>query len=356
MKRNLKIAAFSVVIIIAVVTVLLSNRSKMAENIKDDKYSKFPVSVLTAETKSIADELTLTGNIEANNEISLLSETDGRILKMLVSVGDHVKKGTLIATVDSELKAASLMVVEANHKKAMMDLARFETLYKNGNATEMEIESARLNLKSCEAQLIIARRVLANTQIMSPVSGVISEKFVSTGSTLAPGTPLVNILDISQLKVKLQLPEEDLLKFKCGDLVEVTTTLYPETVFKGVVRSLLGKGDASHTFPLEISLENKKSKELKAGMFVTVKYVSNKMIDAIPIPRGSLTGSVKDPTVFIVVNGKAKKTEIKINKDSGREIYVSGGINEGDLIVTNGQTNLSDGVPVEIKTKSATRK
>jgi RND family efflux transporter MFP subunit len=353
MKRNLKIAAFSIVVIIIVILVLISNRSKLEEKIKDDKYAKFPVTVLSAESKSVSDELILTGNIEANNEIALLSETDGRILKMSVNIGDFVKKGALIATVDSELKAANLMVAEANYEKALKDLARYETLLSNGNATEMEIENARLTVKSLEAQLIIAKRLLSNTKIISPVSGVISEKYANTGSTLAPGTPLVNILDISQLKVKLQLPEEDLLKFKKGDVVEVTTSLFPETVFKGTVRSILGKGDASHTYPLEISLESKKNKELKAGMFVTVKYVSNKMIDAIPIPRSSLIGSIKDPAVYLVVDGKAKKRPVKIIKDSGKEVLISEGLSQGDPVVLSGQNNLTEGVPVDIKNKSA---
>jgi len=164
-------------------------------------------------------------------------------------------------------------------------------------------------------------------------------------------TMVANIVDISKLKVKLNLAESDAFLTKAGDAVTVTVDVYPGVTFKGRVESVSSKGDDAHTYPVEISINNESAHPLKAGMFARVEFTSMKNRETIVIPRDALVGSVKEPQVFVVENGIAKLRNLTVGSESGIFVQVIQGLMEGETIVVNGQNNLVDNLKVEILNK-----
>ena len=211
-----------------------------------------------------------------------------------------------------------------------------------------------LGFSVAESQYIVAKRQLEDTKIKTPISGYVTLRNVDVGATVqgAPQPTLIaNVVDISRLKVKINVSEINAFAIKTGDQVKVTADVYPGIAFKGRIESISSKSDEAHTFPVEIVVENQSTHPLKAGIFTRVEFSSLKDRECIIIPRESLVGSVKNPEVFVIENGIAKLRKLVLGNESNTFVQVLSGLNEGETIVVNGQNSLIDNLKVEILNK-----
>ncbi|MDP1678297.1 MAG: efflux RND transporter periplasmic adaptor subunit [Bacteroidota bacterium] len=312
----------------------------------------YSVSVVTAAKQSVSDNFSLMGTIAANNDIVVMSETQGRVVKVNAQVGDYKTAGSVLVEVDDELKEANYKAAKLSYEKAKNDLERFESLFKDKSVSESQIEQARWSFQSAESQYIVARRQYRDTKITTPISGIVTARPVDIGSMLQ-GSPqpsvVANIVDISKLKVKINVAEKDVFKLKIGDNAEVATDVYPDATFSGKVITISAKGDESHTYPVEIRIENSKIFPLKAGMFGRVNFSLNNKADYVVVPREAIVGSLKNAKVYVVKDNVAKLRSIVVRKETGTNIEILNGLNEGDVVVINGQSNLKDNATVVIR-------
>lgn len=313
--------------------------------------TSYSVSVVTASKKDVTDSFSQVGTIVAYNDVAVLSETSGRVVKVDAEVGDYKPAGSVLVEVDSELREAAYKTANVTYEKAKKDLERYEALYKEGSISDSQIEQARWSYQSAESQYIVARRQLSDTKITTPISGIVTARNVNIGSMVmgAPQATLVaNVVDISRLKVKVNVAEKDVIRLKVGEKVDVTTDVFPGEVFTGSIFSISSKGDEGHTYPVEVVLKNSKQ-QLKAGMFGRVVFTPKSSGNLIVIPRESIVGSVKDANIYVVNNNVAKLRSVVTGKETGTNIEILSGLQEGELIVVNGQNNLSDNAPVIIR-------
>ncbi|MHB8929700.1 MAG: efflux RND transporter periplasmic adaptor subunit [Melioribacteraceae bacterium] len=313
--KRWKLIVSVVVVLAIIIAVLFMNKRKMAATTAGGIKDVYYVSVGKAEKKNLTESLNMVGTITANDDVNIISEAAGKITGVFTKVGDYKQAGSVLFQVDDELKKAALMSAEANYEKTKKDYERFQTLYQQKSVTDSQLDQAKLGAAMAEAQYIVAKRQLNDTQIKTPISGYITARYVDLGSMVqgAPqATMVANIVDISKLKVKLNLAESDAFLTKAGDAVSVTVDVYPGITFKGRVESVSSKGDDAHTYPVEISINNESAHPLKAGMFARVEFTSLKNRETIVIPRDALVGSVKEPQVFVVENGIAKLRNLTV--------------------------------------------
>ena len=334
-------------IITSVVALLFYNKSKTKSKATSSMiYKDIPVKTAVVIKKKLGEGLNLVGTLYGNTEVAVLSETNGRIVRLFADFGDNIKKGSPIAQVDDELKRAAFSNAEAVFEKAKKDYERYEQLLKEKSANEAQFEAAKLAYKTSEAQLTIARRQLNDTKIISPISGTITSRNIEIGTVVNPGTLIVNIADISTLKLKINVAEKDVFKLKPGDLAGITTSVYPEIQFKGKIKSIGSRGDEAHTYPVEITLANNSAHPLKSGMFARVHFSTVNRDECAVIPRQALICGIKNPQVFILENSLARLRNITIGNDEGDELEVLNGLNPGDVIIISGQINLRDSINV----------
>jgi len=353
MKNWKSIIAF-VLILAVIVVVLVLNKKKLSSAAAGGVKDAYYVSVDKAAKKKLNSDFSLTGTVIANNDVNILSETSGKVIQMFFKVGDYKQAGSVLAQVDDELKKAALGSAEANYEKAKKDYERFQNLFQQKSATDAQLDAAKLGLSVAEAQYIVAKRQLEDTKIKTPISGYITMKGIDVGATVqgAPQPTFVaNIVDISKLKVKLNVSEASAFKLKAGDAVKVTADVFPGAAFKGRIESISSKSDEAHTFPVEIMVENQSSHQLKAGVFTRVEFDAFKERESVVIPREALVGSVKNPQVYVVENGVAKLRSLVLGNESNTYIEVLSGLNEGETVVINGQNILADNTKVEILNK-----
>lgn len=337
-------------VLAGIIAILLNNKAKSdakaAKSLETEK--AVSVSTVSVSKTKLSETLSLIGTITANNDVAIVSETSGRVVAVGAKVGDYKPAGALIAQVDDELKLANFKSAEVAYEKAKKDLERYEALLKEGGISDAQVESARLNFKSAEAQYIVARRQLRDTRITTPISGIVTERKVDIGAMVSAGMTVANVVDIAKLKVKVNVAEQDVFKLKVGDEVEVTTDVYPGIKFKGMIATISAKGDEAHTYPVEIILSNSKEHPLKAGMFGRVHFISLGEREALTIPREALIGSVKAPEVFVAENGVAKLRAITVGREAGKMLEVIDGLKEGERVIVSGQNNLRDGYAINV--------
>ncbi len=323
-----------------------------------------PVAVETAAVRleSIKDRVSAVGVIEALRDIVVISETAGRVTRVYISVGDKVRAGQVLAQVDDELKAiavegaqAQLLAAETNLKKAEKDVIRAEKLFASQGLSDTELEVARLGLRAAEAQfksaqtaLQYAKRQYDDTKIKAPIAGIIAAKWIEEGSMVAMGREVANIIDISQVKVKVTIPESEINKIRKGQIVDVILDSSPFQSFQGYVYSVSAKAFGnSHSYPVEILVDNDPANTLKPGMFARAEIEIAVIDHALTIAKECLVDADSDPAVFVVENNIARRRPVQIGVRSGDRLQVLAGVAQGERVVTFGQDKLKDGALVQ---------
>lgn len=345
--RRAKTMIIGVVVLGAIVGVLVYNKAKMQAKSKMNVMTAYPVSVATVGKMHVSETLSLTGTIVANNDVSIVAETQGRVVGVHAKVGDLVRAGATLVQVDDELRKAEFIKAEVSYERAKKDADRFSKLRDENAATDWQKENAWQAYKIAEAEYIRARKAYRDTKISSPIAGIVTARLVDVGTMVQPAMVVANVVDISKLKVKLNVPEKDVFRLKVGDPVKVTTDVYPGVHFAGTVTSISAKGDASHNYPVEIALPNTKHHPLRAGMFGRVSITTASATDALVVAKEAILNVDDNPTVFVAENGIARARAVKLGVRSETRIQILEGLKEGERVVTFGQGKLKDGQPIQ---------
>ncbi len=348
MAKKIKYSVLVIVGFVLVVGILLHNRSKIkaAENV--ETVDAYPVNVDTVSIKHLIDHLNLVGTIQANNDVPIVSEAQGKVIKVLAQVGDFKKAGSTLIQIEDDLELAAFKTAEVNYHKAQKDLERYQALYQEKSATDSQLETAKLALQSAEAQYIGSKKAYEDTKIVTPISGIVTSRNVDLGNYVPNHTTVAEVVDIATLKTMINVSEQDVFNLKAGDKVQLTTDVYPGVIFEGRIKTISDKGDAAHTYPVEVDLSNSKEHPLKAGMFTHVIFNPVSNTKSLVISRDALLGSVKDAQVYVVENGAAKLRNLVIGNSSNNYLEVLSGLKEGDVVVVNGQNNLKENFKIKI--------
>jgi len=232
---------------------------------------------------------------------------------------------------------------------AQQNFERYKNLYEGGGATKAQFDQYKLALENSKNRLSQARKELSSAAVTAPFSGYITAKSAEEGAFANVGTPIATLIDISELKVQLSVPERNVYALKVGDAVDITSNVYPGAVFKGKIKFIGYQGDQSHNYPVEVSIANEKKTPLKSGTYVDVAFNRKSEVPSIQIPREALVGSMKDASVYVVgTDNIARLKKIVIGGDNGDYLEVQSGLLEGEQVVTAGHINLTDSTKVTV--------
>ena len=348
MKRPSILTTLSIIIVLIVIVVILFSKEETGQAEEKLSYADIPVSTTVVKKMPLVNNISLIGVVNASNDVNVISEAQGLVTDAKVKVGDYVNAGTVLFQIDDVIMQSNLASAEINYLKAKRDFERSETLYQENSISAAQLDLARLGMKAAESQLTLAKKQLNDTKIKAPISGTINKRMVDRGTMVNMGTAVANIVDVSTLKVLLNVSEKDAFQIKVGEQAEITTDVYPGVKFYGNIDNIASKSDEAHTYPVEVKLSNSSSHPLKAGMFARVLFTSQGGEESLAIPRESLVGSIKDAYVYTIENKIAKLKNVVIGKTSSNFLEVISGLKENEIVVVNGQNNLSDNSKVVI--------
>jgi RND family efflux transporter MFP subunit len=348
--KQISIALIILVLVSLAAYKLNANKEQIRETteLASQTISEIPVKIVAPQTGTINKQISTTGTVSATEELMVLSETQGKVKKIHKNVGDRVQKDEVIIEVDDEVIAANVLVAEANFEQQSKDIERLQRLEQGNAISKHDLEQARIALKKAEADLITARKALRDTKIKAPISGIINKRLVENGQFIAGGMPICEIVNTSKLKIWVKIPEKDIFKLAKGQAVNVTIPSLPGKTFNGKINSIGEKADHAMKFDAEVVMDNHKGEQrLKAGLFSEV-LIPVEATETILIEKTAITGSMKNPSVFVVESDKAVKKEIITNESDEKFVEVVSGLKEEDRVVVSGQLNLNDGDRVKI--------
>lgn len=296
-----------------------------------------------ATSEVITIEEVYASTVKAYKENMITPAASGvRVDRILVDVGDRVRAGQLVATLDPTQYNQQMTALE----NLRADYARLESVFKAGGISEQTLDQAKTNLLIQEEA---AKNMKTNIEVLSPISGVITARNTEAGN-LFTAQPILNVMQINKLKVMADIPELYFPNIKVGMPVEITSEVYPNEVFEGKV-SLIAPAISpdTRTFSVEVTVPNS-NERLRPGMFARAKFGMSQK-DGIMIPDVAVQKQIgtDDRFVFVNKNGVAERRRVEIGRLVGSKYDILSGVNAGDEVVTTAFSRIDNGTEITIK-------
>ncbi|MFC1583040.1 efflux RND transporter periplasmic adaptor subunit [Candidatus Neomarinimicrobiota bacterium] len=356
----------SILMLTVTTALLLAGCGKKAANDDTATYTRQASSVRAYEVvrKEISRNLAYSGILVPLREARILPDMPGKVQSMLVDIGDVVRKEQKLAVMDNttlkyqlDQAKAGLAVAKASEADAEKNWQRTQNLYSEQAISQQQYEKVRLGYQAAGAQLQQAQATanLLNhqyeqTTLRAPIDGVITQRGYEEEDLVNPAMarePVYTVMDVSNLKVEIQIPMNEIVLIKKGQVAQLRVPTEADRVFPGRVTIVNIAAEAgSKTFYVETLFENAKGL-LNPGIFGEVSVEVEKRMGSLVVPRSAL---IDGNTVFVIRDDTAYQTPIVLGLMTPDLIEVVSGLREGDIVIVEGSYTLADSSKVRIET------
>lgn len=334
------------------------------------------VELASVRRAAMNQEVRVVGNLIGEATVAVAPRTAGRVQDVFVRLGDRVSRGQRIAKIEDfeiveqvkqaeaaqEVAAATIRQREADLQLALTNVERSRNLFQRQllpkqtlddnearyQAAVAQIDLAKAQSTQSRARLDELRINLANTVIVSPVNGFVARRAVDPGAFVSQNAPVVDVVDISRVRLVVNVVERDLKELKGGDVAKVEVDAFPGEMFQGRIARVAPVLDpATRTAPIEIEIPNPDFR-LKPGMYARVSITTAVKKDTLVVPVDAIADLGGRRGVFQHVNGVAIFRTVEVGTEGEEVIEVLGGLAEGDQVITTGARALRDGDRVQL--------
>ncbi len=314
---------------------------------KKEEIKKISVKTIELKGENFSDYISVIGTIKPFQKALLSATEGGKIVKFYKDKGEFVKKGETILEIDNDILKANLDATRAQFELAEITYQKQEIIYKQNVNSEIQYLQSKYGMEQLRANLNMIQTRYNNTFIVAPFSGYIDYKYYEEGELAPVGQPIVNLINISKVKIEAGVPENFITSVKKGDMA----TAFIKAVDKEYAGKISFVGTSvnatNRTFPIEITILNKE-KLLKPELISEVKIQTENYDKIITIPTEVITRVDNGYIVYVENNGQAESREVKILKRTGYKVAVSEGLNEGDKLIVVGYQSLINGQAVKV--------
>ena len=318
---------------------------------KQEQNAKAPTRVTTevVSTAMNANSQTYVGIVEECEATAVSFTSMGVVKRMLVNEGQAVAKGQLIAEMDDTQARNLLSGAEAQMAQANDALERYKMLHDNGSLPEVQWVEIQSKVAQAKSQLEVARKNLADCRLVAPVGGIVGKRLVGAGETALPSQAVINILDISTVKVKVAIPEAEISSIGANTSSIIRVEAVNGSFTGGKIEKGVQADALTHTYDIRIQVTNGERK-LLPGMVASVQFVAvaQQQTQQLLVPVTAVQKKA-DGSLFVwTVSGDstAHRTAVTTGETTGNRIVVTTGINDGNRVVTEGYQKLSEGTKV----------
>jgi len=350
MHKNTKSTLLSALLI----STLISGCSDSNAKEEDIKEKEFAVPVVTTLIKQqpISSTYHSTATLESRIDAQVISRVTGIVEHLNAEEGDYVKKGQLLAKIDSRRYQLSLNKAQAELDSINQEYNRLKKLQARSLVSRDQVDKLSYSRQSATAARDLAALDLEDSLIKAPISGFISKKMVKQGHFSQSYQQLLHIVNQVDLQAVLYVPEAQLANVKLNQVASLSFSALPAQAFTAHVRSIAPLIDhKSGTFKVILSLNNEQSL-LKPGMFAQISVVFDTHQDSLTVPSDAIIRRDGQQYVFIVKDKKAHEVIIKTGYTQETLTEVMGDISSSSEIVIQGHRNLKDDALIEVINKT----
>ena len=326
-----------------------------------------PVDVVYPRLGSASQEIALPGNMQPYIDTPIYARTSGYLRKWYFDIGAHVRKGQLLATIetpelDQQLAQAKAQLknAQANLQLAQITAARWQHLLKTNSVSQQstdqavsDLASKQAILASNEANVRRLEQLQAYENIYAPFDGVITQRKTDIGDLIQAGEnnppqELFHLASIRTLRVYIPVPEVCTDAVRTGEKVAITLDEYPGRTFTGtLVRNSDAIDMATRTLNVEVDVANPDGL-LRPGSYAFVHLTVPPVAGAVTIPSNTLLFRSEGLRVGVVRDGHAHLVPIAIGHDYGSSVEVVSGLKPTDAVILDPSDSLEDGQPVQV--------
>ena len=329
------------------------------------------VELSKASRATIQAEITIVGNLIGQATVAVAPRAAGRVESVTVRLGDRVTRGQRLAKIEDfdiqeqvkqaeaaqQVSEATIRQREADLKLAQTNAERSRSLFERQLLPKQTLDDNEARYQSAEAAVDLARaqslqskarldelRInLGNTIISSPVTGYVSRRSVDPGAFVSQNVPVLDVVDISTVRLVANVVEKDLTELQTGNATRVDVDAFPGEVFTGRIARVSPVLDpATRTAPIEIEIPNPTAR-LKPGMYARVSVTTSTRKEALVVPATAVVDLGGRRGVFTPLNETAIFRALDLGTEQKDLVEILGGLADGDTVITTGSSALRDG-------------
>lgn len=320
---------------------------EMTENTEDDT-PIVPVEVSNVSRGNISAYYSNTATLEAEQEATVVSKVRGIIEELYVEEGDKVQAGQVIAKIEDEQYQIEADRAKATLDRLYNDFQRNKELFERELISAEAFQNSQYEYESQKATYDLAALNLEYTSVRSPISGVISERYVKAGNMIGTDQQMYRVTDFSPLQAVLHIPEHEMAKIRNDQRAELRVDALPNETFVGHVERISPVVDSeTGTFKVTIYVDETRDM-LRPGMFGRVKIVYDTRENTRMIPKSAVISEDLAESVYVIKDSLAFKKEIQTGYTNGSNVEILNGLDDGEMVVTIGQGSLQDSSKVSI--------
>lgn len=281
------------------------------------------------------------GTAYADKLTTINATSSGVITYANIAVGKQVSTGETLIRIDASTLKQNEAQVKNEYKNALQNYNSLSELQRYNNATNTEVNDAKLRIQSASSQLNIIRHQLTQTTIQSPISGIIVEKKINSSEFINSGEPIATIANLSSVLIKIFVNQNVINNITMGHAVAIIADAFPSDTIKGIVESKIPIGAEAGNYPVNIRVYNHLPKMILDRMTAKVIYINKAPTLQLKIPRNAIVHQNNKLAVYLYnKNNKPTIRNIEVENLLTDLVNVKGGLNQGDTILVSGLQNI----------------
>lgn len=317
-----------------------STEKKATAGVDNSGAAVIPVETFKVGPTNLSVMKTYTGTLEGEAQANIVAKISERITGINTEVGKSVAKGSPVILLDKSGTTSQYYQAEANYTNAGKNLERMRTLLAEGAISQQLFDGTQTAYDVAKANFDAARSAVILT---SPISGVITALTVSLGDLAVPGAVLATVANIQRMKVIFNVSEADVMRMSTGQRVKVHSEGAVSAEAKGQVVQIAKSADVrSRSFEIRALFPNTADQWYRPGMFCKVAVEIAPRQNVLAVPASSILSDGFSTSVFKVAGNRAIRQAVVTGISDGEKVEIVSGLQNGDIIVTVGATNLRD--------------
>ena len=305
--------------------------------------------VVTADVvrETVSSFLVATTTLSAERSLDVVARAGGEVVEVLVEEGDAVREGQLLAQLDPSDARLALAEAQAHYDNIQREYDRTVELAEHGGVTDQELENQRYQIELRTIALERSRQQLTDTEIRSPITGIVGARSVEAGATISANTRVFHVLDPDPLLAVIHIPDASRQSLRAGQGVQIQAAGGVQA--SGVIDRISPVVDAdSGTVKVTVELDaaGTDAGMLVPGSFVTVQVPTETRPNAVVVPKRAILLERDQSIVYRVQEGVAMRTPVAVGLSAQDLVEITSGLSVGDAVVTVGHESLRDGTPV----------
>jgi membrane fusion protein (multidrug efflux system) len=313
-----------------------------------------PVEVTQISNGTISSFQLYNSTIEAENAVDVYTKVSGIIIDLKVEEGNYINKGQLLAKIEEEDYKLEEAAAKASYEKTKRDFERSDTMFKDKLLSENDYEQVRYNYEQAKITWERAKVRLGNTNIIAPISGILSSRTIKYGDYITPNMKVFSIVDMNTLITRVYIPEKDIVNIKMNQTAIITSDALGDKEFEGRIKIINPVVDPNTgTVKVTIALKGY-ANILKPGMFVKSHIIIDTRKNTMLLTKKAIVYNGIQSIAFVVKDGVANQVVLEIGfQDSEKVEVLNKNIKSGDKIIVVGQYGLKDKSRVKVINEKA---